>query len=90
MSRKMEEKITKVFIDCEEAKHICDKSQYNESTFWERFRLNIRMIYCHITRAYVKRNKRLSKLVKDKKVQCMDKQAKAKLKSDLEKEMNQN
>ena len=62
----METKKNKLFIDCDEAMFICDKSQYNESTFWERFRLNIRYIYCHITRSYVKKNKKLSSLKKIK------------------------
>ena len=57
----MKEKSTKLFIDCEEAKHICDKAQYNETTWWELFRLNIRLLYCNITRAYSKRNQNLSR-----------------------------
>lgn len=83
----MESKKSKLFIDCDEAKYICDKSQYNESTLWERLRLNIRYIYCHITRSYVKQNKKLSALVTDDKVSCMDSSSKNTLKVEFEKEL---
>lgn len=76
-----------VFINCDEAKNICDKSQYNESTWWDRFRLNIRYIYCHITRSYVKQNSKLSELVTDKKVVCMESKSKIELKTKFEQEL---
>lgn len=80
----MEAKKSKVLIDCDEAKHICDKSQYNESSWWDLLRLNIRFIYCNITRAYVKRNQKLSKLVTDDNVECMDSKSKTELKNKFE------
>jgi hypothetical protein len=83
----MTTKKNKIFINCDEAKSICDKSQYNESTFWERFRLNIRYFYCHITRSYVKRNKKLTDLISDKNVTCMDSVSKSELKSKFQKEL---
>ncbi|MFD0964770.1 hypothetical protein [Pseudofulvibacter geojedonensis] len=84
----MEAKSTKLFIDCEEAKHICDKSQYSESSWWERFRLNLRLIYCNITRAYVKQNRQLTDLITKKEVDCMDSEKKQDLKQAFEKELN--
>ena len=84
----MEAKKSKIFIDCEEAKHICDKSQYKESSIWERFRLSIRLIYCKITRKYVKRNQKLTKLVKSKDVECMDSHHKRHIKEVISKELN--
>lgn len=83
----METKKSKLFINCDEAMFICDKSQYNESTFWERFRLNIRYIYCNITRSYVKRNNKLSDLVSNENVACMNSQSKTELKTKFEKEL---
>lgn len=80
----MEAKATKLFIDCEEAKLICDKSQYNESSWWERFRLNLRLIYCNITRSYVKRNRKLTNTVNQKEVECMEKSKKEALKTAFE------
>jgi len=60
-----------LFISCEEAKHICDKSQYGEATIWEKFKLNIRLSWCKITRAYTKRNRALTKAIKSSKVECL-------------------
>mgnify|MGYP000082504981 CR=1 FL=1 len=76
----MKEQKNKLFVSCDEAKYICDKSQYSESTFWERLQLKMRYAYCHITRAYVKRNKKLSELIQDQQVTCMDATKKADLK----------
>ena len=87
MGMNMEAGKNTLFINCDEAKLICDKSQYNESTWWDRFRLNIRLIYCNITRAYSKRNQQLSKLVTDDKVECMENKAKVDLKTKFEKEL---
>ena len=75
------------FINCEEAKHICDKAQYNESNWWELFRLNIRLLYCNVTKAYSKKNQKLSKLVTDKKVDCMESKSKATLKTKFAQEL---
>lgn len=83
----MEAKVSKIFIDCDEAKHICDKSQYNESSWWERFRLNLRLIYCKVTRSYVKKNQKLTDLVTDPEVECMDNSIKSKMKLELEREL---
>lgn len=83
----MEAKKNTLFINCEEAALICDKSQYNEATLWERLRLNIRYIYCHLTRSYVKQNKKLSALITDEKVTCMDHTSKDNLKVEFEKEL---
>jgi len=56
-----------LFITCEEAHHICDKSQYGEATLWERFKLSIRLSWCQVTRSYTKRNRTLTKVIKSSK-----------------------
>ena len=53
-----------LFISCEEAKHICDKAQYGEATLWEKFELKFRLSWCHITRSYVKKNQKLSEVLR--------------------------
>ena len=60
-----------LFISCEEAYHICDKSQYGESTLWEKIKLNIRYIWCRFTRAYIKQNHALTNAMKTSNVQCL-------------------
>lgn len=72
----MKENIMKksfLFISCEEAYQICDRSQYGEATIWEKFKLNLRYLFCRITQAYVKRNKKLTKAIRTSNVQSLDK-----------------
>lgn len=61
-----------ILISKEEAFHICDKSQYYESTLWEKIKLNLRYLWCSNTRDYVKRNKKLSKAIKSSNLECLD------------------
>ena len=51
-------------MKCEEAGHVCDKSQYKEASFWEKVKLNIHLIYCRACREYTKNNIKLSKAFK--------------------------
>ncbi len=60
-----------LFISCEEAFYICDKSQYGESTLWEKIKLNLRYIWCRLTRAYVKQNMGLTNAIKISNLQCL-------------------
>lgn len=76
-----------LFISCEDAKHICDKSQYNEATLWEKIKLNIRYIWCHITRAYVNKNKQLTKSIKKSKVTCLNQKERHTLNEQFQQEL---
>lgn len=79
-----------LFISCEEAHHICDKSQYGEATLWERFKLSIRLSWCQVTRAYTKRNRKLTKTMKETEITCLDSKNKEALKSAFQKELLNN
>lgn len=59
-------------ISKEEAFHICDKSQYCESTFWEKFKLRFRYSWCRSTRIYVDRNTKLTKTLKSSNLECLN------------------
>ena len=78
-----------LFISCEEAQHICDKSQYGEANWLEKLKLNIRLSWCRITRAYSSNNKKLSKAIKDAEVECMDKDCKEAMKKNFEKALKE-
>ncbi len=49
-------------ISCEKAKHLCDKSQYNESSLWERIKLSIHLYTCKVCSKYSKKNSKLTSL----------------------------
>lgn len=61
-----------LFISCEEAFEICDKSQYGEATLWEMIKLNLRFIYCKFTQSYVKKNKKLTQAIKSSNLQGLN------------------
>lgn len=79
-----------IFITCEEAHHICDKNQYGEATAWERIKLGIRLSWCRITRAYTKRNKKLTEALKKSEANALDSKEKSSLQKVFEAELNKN
>ncbi|WP_046756924.1 hypothetical protein [Kordia jejudonensis] len=78
----------KFFISCEEAKHICDKSQYGEASFWEKVKLNVRLSWCRITRGYSSNNNKLTKLVQKSKIDVIEEDKKAEMQRKLQEEMS--
>ena len=76
-----------LFISCDEAKHICDKTQYNEATGWERIKLGIRLSWCRITKAYSKNNNKLTDVVQKANVNCLKNDEREKLQKTFEKEL---
>ena len=76
-----------IFIPCDEANHVCDKSQYKESTFWEKVRLNIHLIYCRACRKYTKNNQQLTKMVKKQKVEILPVNEKAAMQEQFDREL---
>lgn len=76
-----------LFISCDEAKHICDKAQYNEATPCEKFKLKFRYIWCRITRSYVNRNIKLTQAIKSSQVRCLNNSEKHHLQQNLQEEL---
>jgi hypothetical protein len=76
-----------LFVSCEEAKHICDKRQYDEATGWERIKLGIRLSWCKFTKAYSKNNHKLTKVIEKADVKCMKEDERDKLNQQFEKEL---
>ncbi len=77
----------KVFISCDEANHNCDKSQYNEASFWEKIKLNIHLLYCRACRKYSRNNGKLSKVITKSEVDCLDLKTKQEMKDCFEAEL---
>jgi len=80
-------KKSKMFISCDEANHNCDKSQYNEASVWEKLKLSIHLIYCGVCRKYSSNNAKLSKIVNNSDVDCLDLKTKQEMKECFEKEL---
>ncbi|PKV52698.1 hypothetical protein ATE84_4818 [Aquimarina sp. MAR_2010_214] len=77
----------KLFVSCEEAKHICDKNQYGEASFLEIVKLNIRLAYCKVTRAYSKKNIKLTKTIDKSKIESISASDKEAMKKEIQKEL---
>lgn len=76
----------KFIIPCNEANHVCDKTQYKEATLWEKIKLNIHLLYCNACRKYTKSNTKLTRLIVKKPI-TLDVSAKESLKAAFEKEL---
>lgn len=83
-------KKNKMFISCNEANHSCDKSQYNEATLWEKFKLNIHLIYCRICRKYSKNNSKLTQVINNSELEYLKTSEKDALKRNFEEELSKN
>lgn len=81
------ESTNKLFISCEEAKYICDKNQYGEASLIEVIKLNIRLAYCKVTRAYSKRNTRLTKTIKSSNIKSISPVDKERMKQQIQEEL---
>ena len=74
-----------LFITCDEAKHICDRRQYGEASAWDKFKLNVRLSWCKVTRAYSNRNKKLTEVINS----CKTDHLNDKERTSLEKKFNE-
>lgn len=77
----------KILLSCDEANHVCDKTQYKEASLWEKIVLNLHLIYCSACRKYTTKNAKLTKLIKNPKVHTMDATEKEHLKEELKKRL---
>ncbi len=75
-------------MKCEEAGHVCDKSQYKEASFWEKVKLNIHLIYCKACREYTINNTKLSKVFKKSDIKTMPLNDKKEIKEKLHQEIS--
>lgn len=80
---------TTLFISCDEASKNCDKSQYNEASFWEKLKLKIHLLYCQACRKYTSNNTKLSKVFNESDVDCLELKDKQEMKDCFEKELKQ-
>jgi SPX domain protein involved in polyphosphate accumulation len=75
-------------LKCQEANHICDKSQYKEASFWEKLRLTIHLLYCRACQKYTAKNKKLTKAIQDPKCASIPEKDKQVLKRQLQEELS--
>ena len=74
-------------ISCEEAGHICDKSQYKEASLWEIIKLKLHHAYCKACLKHSQRNSKLTKLCNSAKIQTLDVEVKEEMKKELNEQL---
>ena len=74
-------------INCEEARHICDKSQYREASLWEIIKLKLHHFTCKLCLQHSRRNSKLTKLCNSANMQVLDESLKEQMKKELEKQL---
>jgi len=79
-------------IKCNEATSICDKSQYNEASFFDKLRLSLHNFLCHRCKLYTEQNKIMTKILKTHthkhQEQKLNSKEKEKLQEALDNELN--
>ena len=80
----------KLILKCDEANHVCNKTQYDDATLWDKIKLNIHLAYCRSCRNYKKNNTKLTKTIKKAHIKCLDKKSKENMREELEKLIKQN
>jgi len=74
-------------INCHNGKILCDKNQYKETSFWEKVKLNFYLIICSECRSYTANNTKLTKAMKNPKIETVSQDEKNALKEKLAREL---
>ncbi len=78
----------KFFLKCDEAVHVCDKSQYNEASFFEKLKLRMHIFMCALCKGHVKQNNKLTETIKSAKLKTLQPEEKQVLKTRIQQEIN--
>ncbi|RXG28054.1 hypothetical protein DSM01_2561 [Leeuwenhoekiella palythoae] len=77
----------KLFINCKEARQICDRGQYEEISFMEKLSVKLHRSICSRCVKYSERNAKLTHLLKDSKCKHMTPECKKRIREELEREL---
>jgi len=67
-------------ISCEKAALICNKFQYNEATWWDKFRLKRHLKRCKSCAEYTEKNTAFTSLCEKAALNCLSESEKDKMK----------
>lgn len=74
-------------ISCEDASHICNKSQYKEASFWEILKLRLHILTCKACARFTKQNTMLTSLCERAGLDVLSENDKEAMKKNLEKHL---
>lgn len=78
----------KFFLECDKAVHVCDKSQYNEASFFEKLMFKLHILMCNLCRGHAKSNIKLTNDIKAANIKILHPDEKQLLKTRLQQEVN--
>lgn len=68
---------------CQKAAEFSDKQQYDEASFWEKWRVQIHILHCKYCHTYHYKNMELTELLKKHQFQLLSKSEKEELNAKL-------
>ncbi|XLS30161.1 hypothetical protein ACJD0Z_04875 [Flavobacteriaceae bacterium M23B6Z8] len=80
--------IKTLFVDCKEARTICNKAQYKEANFWEICKLQFHNAFCKECSSHTVSNTKLTSLCSEANLKRLDKDAKEQIRKTIELELN--
>ncbi|MBT0607471.1 hypothetical protein [Aequorivita echinoideorum] len=77
-----------LFIKCEEAQQICDKSQYKETSFFQKIIHFFHLAICKFCRTYTKSNTQLTKSLHDSRLRTLNSEEKRALQDKIQQNLS--
>lgn len=71
-------------ISCEQASLICNKSQYDEASFFEKLKLRFHLAWCKTCAKHSSKNTQLTSLCQNANLQSLSEKEKLRMKKELE------
>lgn len=71
-------------MKCDDAVHVCDKTQYKEAGLLDKLKLKIHLLMCKMCRGYAKRNSNLTDTIKSANIKTLLPEEKQRLKTRLQ------
>ena len=73
-----------MMISCEKAAIICNKTQYDEASFWERVKLKFHLLVCKVCSKFSKKNAQLTHLCEKSSLHSLSEEEKIRMKRKLQ------
>ena len=77
----------KFFMKCDDATHVCDKTQYKEAGLFDKLMLKVHLLMCTLCRGYAKRNTKLTETIKSANIKTLRPEEKQRIKTKLQNEI---
>lgn len=74
-------------ISCEQASMICNKSQYDEASWFEKIKLRLHMAFCKTCAKYSAKNTQFTALCQNAHLQSLSEKEKSRMKEELKEKL---